>query len=146
MRTIETIEEILRGYLLEKIAAGDIWEADGNLITDASGNHILLDRPEIPVYVNVPPDPGPERIVIERTGGSLSNHIRYATIAVQSIAGNMYLAAMIHEKAIRWMLEAADLDVIGSVKLNSEYNYTFEAMKEYRYQAVFDIAFYAEEV
>lgn len=147
MREYVTIESIIRDYLIERMAAGDAWEADEGTLTDETGARILLERSDVTVYINVPPDPDPERIVIERTGGSIENHIRYATLAIQSISdSDMYATAALHEHVIRWMLEAPRLDAIGSVKLNSEYNYTFEAMKEYRYQAVFNIAYYAEEV
>ena len=35
-----------------------------------------------------------------------------------------------------------NLDEIASVKLNSDYNFTDEETKQYRYQAVFDIKHY----
>lgn len=147
MRDYNTIEEIIRNYLIAEMAAGDTWtDESGDTVTEENGDGILLDRRNTTVYINVPPDPDPERIVIERTGGSISNHIRYSTIAIQSISSSMHKAAALHEHVIRWMLDATKLDTIGSVNLNSDYNYTFEAMKEYRYQAVFDIAYYAEEV
>ena len=97
---------------------------------------------EVPVYVDVPSEPPPDYIVIERTGGRMENQIRSAVVAIQSIGDSQYEAAMRHEDVIRHMLDMSELDCIGSVKINAEYNYPNLANKDHRYQAVFDIVYY----
>ena len=43
------------------------------------------------------------------------------------------------------MRDTVILDDVISCKLNSDYNYTDEETKRYRYQAVFDIRYYEKE-
>lgn len=102
----------------------------------------LLGLVSVPVYVEVPSRPPGSYIVIERTGGSMENHIRSAMVAVQSIAPSMYAAAQLHEEVLADILGAAALDEISSVRINSEYNFPREDIKAHRYQAVFDITYY----
>lgn len=49
---------------------------------------------------------------------------------------------MLHEEVIKKMLDMVELDSIGSIRINAEYNYPNLATKEHRYQAVFDIVYY----
>lgn len=110
------IEKIIRDYLLTKIT--------------------------VPVYIEQPDERKPTYVVIERTGGGLENHIRQATLAVQSIAESQYKAALLHETVMDAVLQAVELDSIGGIYLNAEYNFPNEETKEHRYQAVFNITHY----
>ena len=67
------------------------------------------------VYAERPKNPPAKYIVIEKTGGGRVDRVDRATIAIQSI---------------------------GACRLNSDYNFTDQTTKEYRYQAVFDITHY----
>lgn len=81
-------------------------------------------------------------ILIEKVGSSRDNRLDSATIAIQSYGSDMYKAATLNEKVKKAMEDLAYDRKIGSVRLNSDYNFMDIAMKKYRYQAVFDIYYY----
>lgn len=81
-------------------------------------------------------------ILIQKTGGGLENKIKSSTVAVQSYAESLFEAAALNEVVKDVMLEIDSLYEIGSVRLNSDYNYTDGSTKQYRYQAVFDLKHY----
>ena len=110
------VEEIVRNYLLTKV--------------------------NIPVYISVPDEPADKCIVIERTGGGMDNHIRRATVAVQSYGSTMYDAAELHEQVLEYMHDIITLDSVSACAVNSEYNFTDVTTKRFRYQAIFDIVYY----
>lgn len=85
---------------------------------------------------------GSEFVVLERTGGSESNHISSATVAIQSYAPSLYGAAQLNEKVKKAMSEAVALDPISSAKLNADYNFTDTTKKLYRYQAIYDLVYF----
>ncbi len=90
------------------------------------------------VYMEVPENPPSEYIVIERTGGGETDLIEGGTFAIQSISKKrLSKAAEINEEVKEKMREIADFTDIYGCKLNSDYNFTNAATKEYRYQAVF---------
>lgn len=95
---------------------------------------------DIPVYMETPEKIPPEYILIERLGGSMTNHIWNGSFAVQSISSiSLYNAAKINNDVVLAMLAIINDTDISSCKLNSNYNYTDTETKQYRYQAVFDI-------
>lgn len=98
----------------------------------------------LPVYPGLPAHPPDEFLVTEKTGGGFSNRISKATIIVQSYAPSLLEAAQLNGRAKAAMLGMAALNVIGSVKLNTDYNYTDTANKRHRYQAVFDLIYYED--
>ena len=61
---------------------------------------------------------------------------------MQSYGGSLYDAARLNHTVKAAMRDTVILDDVISCKLNSDYNYTDEETKRYRYQAVFDIRFY----
>lgn len=83
-----------------------------------------------------------EYYLLEKTGGAEQNHIRTATIAVQSYADTKQRAAEMNEVIIDHMLAAVQLDEIASVELNSNYDFTDTSTKAQRYQAFFEITHY----
>lgn len=96
----------------------------------------------IPAYMQIPADPPEEYVLIEKTGSRKRNHIKSATIALQSYAGSLYSAAMLNEEVKDAMDEAIALNGISNTSLNSDYNFTDTNTKKYRYQAVYDITHY----
>ena len=98
------------------------------------------------VYCGVPEYPPDAYILIERTAGSETNYLRSCMIAVQSISASSPLeAAQINEDVLDAMdTLAQETANIYSCRLNSNYNFTNTATKEYRYQAVFDINYQKE--
>ena len=89
------------------------------------------------------PDPAPDKyVLIEKTGSGRYNLINNSTLAIQSYAKSMLDAATLNEEVKASMFDAVRLNEIGRVGLNSDYNFTDTSMKQYRYQAVFDITHY----
>lgn len=105
-------------------------------------DHLTSSLSTTPVYMEVPRERPETFVVVEKTGGGKTNHISEATLAVQSYAPSMYLAATLNESVKAAMESAISLDAVTKVTLNSDYNYTDTASKHYRYQAVFDVIFY----
>lgn len=99
---------------------------------------------KVPVMVRMEEelDMPDEYILVEKTGSGETNHIRRATIAVQSYAGSLYRAMQINEEVKEAMNDITALDEISRCTLNSDYDYTDTTRKKYRYQAVFDIVHY----
>lgn len=110
------IEETILDYLSEKIQVMVRMEEE-------------LDMPD-------------EYVLVEKTGGGKTNHIRRATIAVQSYADSLYRTMQINEEVKEAMEDIVALDEISRCTLNSDYDYTDTTRKKYRYQAVFDIVHY----
>ena len=80
--------------------------------------------------------------IIEKVGGGETNHIKRASVAVQSCADSMYEAALLNEAAKEVMKAIIELPEVSSCKLDSDYNFTDTTTKKYRYQAVFDLIHY----
>lgn len=96
----------------------------------------------LPCSMEVPQNPPKEFIVIEKTSSGRSNYIESSTLAIQSYGESLYDAASISESVKEAMYNSITLDEIVSCRLNSEYNFTDTRMKQYRYQAVFDLVHY----
>lgn len=98
-----------------------------------------------PVYMERPVDPPDEYVIIQKTGSSKRNMICSATLAFQSYSETLYGAATLNEDVKTAVEASISLPGISSAKLNSDYNFTNTASKQYRYQAVFDITHYQED-
>ena len=97
----------------------------------------------VTAYMEIPEGGGtPPFIVIERTGGGEENHIRSATVAIQSYADTLYGAAQLNEQVKALMDDITLLPQISACDLNSDYNFTDTTKKQYRYQAVYDLVYY----
>lgn len=104
-------------------------EASDNLTTD--------------LYFEIPADKPARFYLLEKTGETITDHINRATITIQSFAPSLYEAAELNEIIKGIMLnELPDNVEISRVSLNSDYNYTDAATKQYRYQAVFVVTYY----
>lgn len=89
------------------------------------------------------PESAPERyIIVQRTGGGERNHVRRATVAVQSYGESLYQAAALHEEVLSAMGGITALPHVSACAVNSEYNYTDTRKHKYRYQAVFDLVYF----
>ena len=111
------------------------------MIEEVVLNYLLNDK-HINAYAEKPKDPDARYVLIERTGGSVSNHIKSATFAIQSVADTLLKAALLNEEVKTAMEEIVKLDSIAGCSLNSDYNFTNTQTKEYRYQAVFNLTYY----
>lgn len=101
---------------------------------------------DVPVFMEIPPNPPVSFVLIEKTSGSQENRINTATFAIQSYGASLYDAAMLNDVVKIAMLGDGEDNLgiiyqneIFSCKLNSDYNFTDVSQKKYRYQAVFDI-------
>ena len=96
----------------------------------------------IPVSMEVPSQPTPQKyVVVEKTGSSKINRIPTANIAVQSCAASLYEAALLNEQVKAAMENIATLAAVGGCYLDTDYNFTDTSTKTYRYQAVFRITY-----
>lgn len=94
-------------------------------------------------YAEVPePDVG-QFVVIEKTGSGRVNRLDSATIAVQSYADSMLGAAELNQIVKGYMLTLPEeSDVVTSVRLDTDYNFTDTDSRKYRYQGVFVVTYY----
>lgn len=97
---------------------------------------------DVPARLEEEKNPGKEYILVEKTGSGEENHIKRATLAVQSYSMSLYGAAALNERVKEAMEKIMELDDISRCELNSDYNYSDTGRKKYRYQAVFDIVYY----
>lgn len=81
-------------------------------------------------------------IFVEKTAGTLKDHIRSATLAIQSYADTMFEAAALNESVINAMNDIITLDNISASQYVTDYNFTDTDTKRYRYQAVFTVTYY----
>lgn len=89
-----------------------------------------------------PPDPPKEFVVVDKVSENQTNLMRYATVALQCNAETLADAMELCDKVTDDMLKITELEKFGSCKLTNSYNYTSTSLKQYRYQATFDIVYY----
>lgn len=95
----------------------------------------------IPVYMEKP-SPIPDAcVVIEKTGGSRTNRIDSATVAVQSYDQTLYKTATLNESVKEAMDQLIELDVIGSSRYSTDYAFNDLSNKRYRYQCIYNITY-----
>lgn len=103
--------------------------------------HLRTDL-TVPVYAERPEKPDSEYVIVEKVGGGENNHIDQATLAIQSHAQTMLAAAQLNLMVKASMKSLIGDNRVSRCKLNSDYNFTDETTKLYRYQAVYDITYY----
>lgn len=81
-------------------------------------------------------------VLIDQTGSATQNHITTTTIAVQSYGESLLAAYELNETVKSAMLNFIEDNEITSVKLETDYNFTNAATKQYRWQAVYEITHY----
>lgn len=96
---------------------------------------------DVPVYMEEPSEKPDTFVLIEKTGSSRENWINHATFAIQSYALSMYEAARLNESVKKAMDNIVKSDEIGASALNSDYNFTDEKTKRYRYQCIYDLTY-----
>lgn len=96
-----------------------------------------------PVYMERPVDPPEKFVLLERTGGSTSNHITgEGTFAIQSYAPSLYQAAELNEAVLKVVPEFPTHKEINFARVDGYYNFTDSTTKDYRYQAVVHVGYY----
>lgn len=101
----------------------------------------LNSKLNVNVYAEEPEEKEDSYIVIEKTGGYIENYINHATLAIKSYASSLYGASLLNEDVKKEMISIIELNDIQSSKLNSDYNFTDQTKKKYRYQAIFEIIY-----
>lgn len=96
---------------------------------------------DVPVVMEAPKQ-RTDYVLIDQTGSSRANHIITTTFAIQSYGASLYDAMVLNEKVKDAMVGFAELDTITRVELQTDYNFTNTATKQYRWQAVFSITHY----
>lgn len=96
---------------------------------------------DVPVVMEAP-EQTTGYVLIDQTGSSRTNHIITTTFAIQSYGDSLYNAMLLNEEVKTAMVGFAELDDITRVELDTDYNFTNTATKQYRWQAVFSITHY----
>ena len=102
----------------------------------------LKEKLDVPVYLERPNLLDENFVFFEKTGSSRENFLESSTFAFQSYGQSLYEAASLNERVKQSLFDMETLNEISKVKLNSDYNFTDTELKQYRYQAVFDIYHY----
>lgn len=110
----------------------------------------LSDALSVPVYIQRPesnPNPGLlSFVVVDHTGGSRSNMLRHAMLALQAYAPTNEEAAELMEEVMSAMDDIIELDEISGIYLNAgPYRFTLTSSKQPRYQAVYELTHYELE-
>lgn len=114
------------------------------MIIEEYVRNYLLNILNAPIFMDIPKKDIPDKFyVIEKTGGSMSNHIKTSTLTIQSYANSLYEASILNEQ-LKFAMEykAIGLPEIASINLDGDYNFTDTTTKRFRYQAVFNIVHY----
>ncbi len=81
-------------------------------------------------------------VLIDKTGSSRTNHIITSTFAIQSYGKSLYEAMQLNAEVEEAMEDFLELSGITRVQLETDYNFTNTATKQYRWQAVYLITHY----
>jgi len=101
-------------------------------LTESLGVYVGLEAPEqVSDYVR-----------IDQTGSSRINHLITTNIAIQSYGSSLYDALVLNERVKSAMAEFIEDPQVTRVQLDTDYNFTNTATKQYRWQAVFSITHY----
>ena len=96
---------------------------------------------DVPVVMEAP-EQVTDYVLIDQTGSSRMNHITTTTLALQSYGATLYEAMLLNQEVEEAMDGFAELGEVTRVELNTDYNFTNTATKQYRWQAVYNITHY----
>lgn len=96
---------------------------------------------DVPVYMEAP-EQLTDYVLIDQTGSSRLNKITTTTVALQSYSTSLYNAMLLNEEVKAAMENFTVLDLITRAELETDYNFTNTATKQYRWQAVYNITHY----
>ena len=88
------------------------------------------------------PEQTTDYVLIDKTGSSRNNHIITSSFAIQSYGSTLYDAMLLNQEVTEAMSGLIELNQITRVELETDYNFTNTATKQYRWQAVYDITHY----
>ena len=96
---------------------------------------------DVPVVMEAP-EQVTDYVLIDQTGSSRMNHITTTTLALQSYGATLYEAMLLNREVEEAMDGFAELGEVTRVELNTDYNFTNTATKQYRWQAVYNTTHY----
>ena len=88
------------------------------------------------------PEQTTDYVLIDKTGSSRNNHIITSSFAIQSYGSTLYDAMLLNQEVTEAMSGLIELNQITRVELETDYNFTNTATKQYRWQAVYNITHY----
>lgn len=103
----------------------------------------LEDNLDVPVVYEAPAQIT-SYVLIDKTGSSRRNTIVTSTFAIQSYGASLLEAAELSKTVEGVMDSFWREDGITRVELDTDYNFTNTATKQYRWQAVYRITHYQE--
>ena len=104
----------------------------------------LANQLDIGVYMEQP-EQLTDYVLIDQTGTSRANQIITTTIAIQSYGSSLYDAMVLNDRVAKAMENFVLLNEVARVELETDYNFTNTATKQYRWQAVYLITHYKED-
>lgn len=105
-------------------------------------NHLNNGLDGVQAHAQIPNRKPRSFVVVERTGGTIENHIKQGMFVADCFASSVLEAAELCEQVIALMESLVIHDEVASVRLNSHYNDTDTALHEYKYGALFEITYY----
>lgn len=105
-------------------------------------DYLVSELASVPVYMTRPETAPQKYVLIEKTGGSASNHVYKSMFAFQSYGATLLEAAQLNETVKEAVEELVTLDEVASARYQTDYNFTNVADKHPRYQAIFEITHY----
>lgn len=127
------IEKILYDYLKDALS--------GRHAVSMGETEIIFQ--DVAVALEIPPRPPDRLVIIEKAGSSDKDMMDKATMDFQCYGESMAVCAALNQLVIGLVKEAPDkLDSISSAKKQTDYVMIDTTTKKYRYQSVFDVAFY----
>ena len=96
---------------------------------------------DVPVMMEAP-EQTTGYVLIDQTGSNRTNHIITTTFAIQSYGASLYEAMVLNDAVKDVMVGFAELGTITRVEIQTDYNFTNTATKQYRWQAVYLITHY----
>ncbi len=88
------------------------------------------------------PEQTTDYVLVDKTGSSRNNHIITSSFAIQSYGATLYDAMLLNQEVTEVMEGLIEFDQITRVELETDYNFTNTATKQYRWQAVYSITHY----
>lgn len=109
-----------------------------NYLSSSLNVPVMMELPDVPSedYPTFPE----EFVVLEKVAGSVTDHINFATIAIQSYNKSLYGAASLDEQVRNAMNAIVNsIDSISDCQLTADTNFTDVSTKRYRYQCLYNI-------
>lgn len=106
-------------------------------------SHLSGQLPGVSVVAEVPEEyTGEALVVVEKTADARNNRVMRATFALQSYGGTLLDAATLSRRVRSAMDSLVERSEVSACRFETDYNWTDETRKRYRYQAIYHITYY----